>query len=170
MFLDPLGLVERGQRKIGLARFVGKVAVDRAIDQLRDRLAPEERDPVPVIEAIALSTAEDPAPPVPTVQADHGEAPERADLVLPDYDHLPAAHVVAKLVSLTPKDARRSNSTNWPTVTGARFSARSSSSASRDRHMIDPTIRRCRADDGDVAQLELLEREAREAARRPARR
>jgi len=27
MFLDPLGLVERGQRKIGLARFVGKVAV-----------------------------------------------------------------------------------------------------------------------------------------------
>jgi ribosomal protein S18 acetylase RimI-like enzyme len=29
--------------------------------------------------------------------------------------------------------------------------------------MIDPTIRRCRADDGDVAQLELLEREAREA-------
>ena len=59
---------------------------------------------MPVIEAIALSTAEDPAPPVPTVQADHGEAPERADLVLPDYDHLPAAHVVAKLVSLTPKE------------------------------------------------------------------
>ena len=29
--------------------------------------------------------------------------------------------------------------------------------------MIDPTIRRCRADDGDVAELELLEREAREA-------
>lgn len=29
--------------------------------------------------------------------------------------------------------------------------------------MIDPTIRRCRADDSDVAQLELLEREAREA-------
>jgi len=29
--------------------------------------------------------------------------------------------------------------------------------------MIDPTIRRCRADDGDVAQLELLEREARDA-------
>jgi len=73
-------------------------------DQLRDRLASAEREPVPVIEAIALSTAEDPAPPVPTVQADHAEAPERADLVLPDYDHLPAAHVVAKLVSLTPKE------------------------------------------------------------------
>ena len=29
--------------------------------------------------------------------------------------------------------------------------------------MIDPTVRRCRADDADVAQLELLEREAREA-------
>lgn len=29
--------------------------------------------------------------------------------------------------------------------------------------MIDPTVRRCRADDTDVAQLELLEREAREA-------
>ena len=29
--------------------------------------------------------------------------------------------------------------------------------------MIDPTIRRCRADDADIAQLELLEREAREA-------
>jgi GNAT superfamily N-acetyltransferase len=29
--------------------------------------------------------------------------------------------------------------------------------------MIDPTIRRCRADEADFAQLELLEREAREA-------
>ena len=104
MFLDPLGLVERGQRKIGLARFVGKTAVDRAIVQLRDRLASAEREPVPVIEAIALSTAEDAAPPVPQADADQGEAPERADLVLPDYDHLPAAHVVAKLVSLTPKE------------------------------------------------------------------
>ena len=29
--------------------------------------------------------------------------------------------------------------------------------------MIDPTVRRCRADDADVDQLELLEHEAREA-------
>ena len=63
MILDPLvGLVEHGQRKVVLARFVGKVAVDRAFGELRDRLVPEPRSAVPVIETIAMSTAEDPAP------------------------------------------------------------------------------------------------------------
>jgi hypothetical protein len=111
MILDPLaGLVEHGQRKVVQARFVGKIVVDRAFGRLRDRLPPEPRSVVPLIETIAMSTAEDPAPssappaaPSPT-DADHGDAPERDELVLPDYDHLPAAHVVSKLASLTPKE------------------------------------------------------------------
>ncbi len=109
MILDPFaGLVEHGQRKVVLARFVGKVAVDRAFGQLRDRFAAEPRSPVPVIETIAMSTAEDPAPQSPPASSptdvDHGDAPGRDELVLPDYDHLPAAHVVSKLASLTPKE------------------------------------------------------------------
>jgi len=113
MLLDPLaGLVDHGQRKVALARFVGKVAVDRAIGQLRDRLAPQPLGPVPVIETIAMSTAEGPTPSTPPAappasdqaDADHGDAPGRDELVLPDYDHLPAAHVVSKLASLTPKE------------------------------------------------------------------
>lgn len=101
MILDPLaGLVEHGRRKVVLARFVGKTAVDRAIGQLRTRIAPSPRSPVPVIEAMAMSTADDPAP----AAAERGDAPGRDDLVLPDYDHLPAAHVVSKLASLTPKE------------------------------------------------------------------
>ncbi len=114
MLLDPLaGLVDHGQRKVVLARSVGKVAVDRAIGQLRDRLVPEPLSPVPLIETIAMSTAEDPAPPSSPsatppaselADADHGDAPGRDELVLPDYDHLPAAHVVSKLASLTPKE------------------------------------------------------------------
>ena len=105
MILDPLGgLVEHGRRKVVLARFVGKTAVDRAIDQLRTRIAPPPRSPVPVIEAMAMSTADDPAPPPVSAAAERGDAPGRDDLVLPDYDHLPAAHVVSKLASLTPKE------------------------------------------------------------------
>ncbi len=105
MILDPLaGLVEHSQRKVVLARLVGKSAVDRAIGQLRDRLAGEPRDPVPVIETIAMSTAEEPAPSSGGPDADQADAPGRHELVLPDYDHLPAAHVVAKLASLTPKE------------------------------------------------------------------
>ena len=110
MILDPLaGLVEHGQRKVVLARFVGKVAVDRAFGQLRDRLVPEPRSAVPVIETIAMSTAEDPAPSSPPpapppADAELADAPNRDELVLPDYDHLPAAHVVSKLASLTPKE------------------------------------------------------------------
>lgn len=120
MILDPLaGLVEHGQRKVAQARFVGKVTVDRAIGQLRDRLAPEASGPVPVIETIAMSTAEDPAPsspapassPAPSssptsgpTDSDRVDAPARDELVLPDYDHLPAAHVVSKLASLTAKE------------------------------------------------------------------
>jgi hypothetical protein len=105
MILDPLaGLVEFGRRKVAVARFVGKVAVDRAIGQLRGRVTSPPRGAVPVIEAIAMSTAEDPPPPSPPPIADDGAAPASDDLVLPDYDHLPSAHVVSKLASLTPKE------------------------------------------------------------------
>ncbi len=110
MILDPLaGLVEHGRRQVVVARFIGKIAVDRAVAELRDRIAPAPRSAVPVIETIAMSTADDPPVPAPDpvvlpVDSVPVDTPPREDLVLPDYDHLPAAHVVSKLASLTPKE------------------------------------------------------------------
>ena len=111
MIFDPLvGLAERGRQQVVVARFVGKIAVDRALADLRRRIEPKVDGAVPVIEAIAMTTADGPPPdstpaaaeppPVPVAI----DAPAREDLVLPDYDHLPAAHVVSKLGSLTARE------------------------------------------------------------------
>lgn len=109
MITDPLaGLVERGRQQLKLARFVGKFAVDRAVRDVRRHLVPPSHGAVPVIESIAMSTADD-AGDDPTVTASVAidasvPGPSAGDLVLPDYDHLPAAHVVSKLPSLTPAE------------------------------------------------------------------
>ena len=112
MITDQLtSLVERGQQQLKVARFVGKFAVDRAVRDLRRRLAPATRGAVPVIETIAMSTADD-GPEAITDDATGAapadgapiSGPTVGDLVLPDYDHLPAAHVVSKLASLTARE------------------------------------------------------------------
>ena len=77
------------------------------------------------------------------------------DLVLPDYDHLPAAHVVAKLASLTPAE-RDAVEAYEHGQSPPPHDPRQDRSAARDR-MIDPTVRRCTGADGDVAQLRVLE-------------
>lgn len=116
MILDPLaGLVERGRQQVATARFVGKFAVDRAVAKLQRRLDPHPHGSVPVIESIALSTADDPSeaalaetsaaqPDADRAITTLGSIPSVTDLVLPDYDHLPAAHVVSKLPTLTERE------------------------------------------------------------------
>jgi hypothetical protein len=107
-FYAPIGLgaqlvgdlpatMSKAKQQIALARFIGKMAVDQGAKQLRERLSPaplpRERSPEPprVAEDVLVATAE-PAE-LATVEVEV--------LALPDYDQLPAAHIVGKLEGLT---------------------------------------------------------------------
>jgi hypothetical protein len=104
-------VVERVQRELVLARFIGKLAVDQGVRELRERVEgliqatgpePSDGDQPTAPPAAAGRTNED----VATV-ADHGaevEVPDAAALALEDYDELPAAHIVAKLPALDPDE------------------------------------------------------------------
>jgi hypothetical protein len=87
----------KAKQQIALARFIGKMAVDQGAKQLRERLSPApvppERSPAPqsVVEVVPVAAVE-PAQLV-TVGVEV--------LALPDYDQLPAAHIVGKLEGLT---------------------------------------------------------------------
>ncbi|MET0911480.1 MAG: hypothetical protein ABWZ99_18590 [Ilumatobacteraceae bacterium] len=97
-------LIERARREVALARVVGKFTVDLGVATVRRRVA-GGRPPAPYTDVEALvempeqverAEPAEPAPIATTIRADQ--------LVLPDYEHLPAAHVVAKLASLTPRE------------------------------------------------------------------
>ena len=94
-------LIERARREVALARVVGKFTVDLGAATLRRHLtghvAPEPS--TSVAELVELPEQID------VVEPNVGATTIRADqLVLPDYEHLPAAHVVAKLASLTQRE------------------------------------------------------------------
>jgi hypothetical protein len=96
-------LIERARQEVALARVVGKFTVDRGIAELRRRL---DGNPPPRTDASVESLVElgEPAGGLvvePIEQVNTVSGIRAAQLVLPDYDHLPAAHVVAKLASLT---------------------------------------------------------------------
>ena len=108
VFYAPIGLgaqlvgdlpatMGKAKQQIALARFIGKMAVDQGAKQLRERLSPApvppERSPAPqsVVEVVPVAAVE-PAQLV-TVGFEV--------LALPDYDQLPAAHIVGKLEGLT---------------------------------------------------------------------
>jgi hypothetical protein len=96
---------ERVRREIVLARFLGKLAVDQGVRELRSRLTPERSHndpaasgPEPEREDIAV-----PAPqPAAVAPAD---VPDVTTLALADYDHLSSAQIVGKLDGLD--DAER---------------------------------------------------------------
>jgi len=88
----------------GIARFVGKLAVDRGAREMRDRLGGPERASGKSASANAKSEVVAPAD-LPAKSEGAVESPGAEALALPDYDQLPAAHVVAKLASLS-KDER----------------------------------------------------------------
>jgi hypothetical protein len=88
-------VVERVRREIVLARFVGKLAVDQGVREVRGRveslLTPPSEEPPPAPAPVA-------PPSVATDASDSG--PSSDSLALDDYDQLPAAHIVAKLHGL----------------------------------------------------------------------
>lgn len=94
----PAGM-EKAREQIVLARFVGKLAVDRGTREVRDRLAgtaESSSEIEPDKESERAASAEQ------TTQSASGiDLPMAETLALPDYDQLPAAHVIAKLPSLS---------------------------------------------------------------------
>ena len=88
--------LDKARQQLVLARFIGKMAVDQGVQELRRRLDSE-----------GLPSEEDPAPeepsdrPLADEETSDGEVPHPDELALPDYEQLPAAHVVAKLAGLT---------------------------------------------------------------------
>jgi hypothetical protein len=94
-------LVRKGRSRIEgqltVARFIGKVAANRARRQLEDLL---ETHPEPVPRRAAeqpevIVTRPSPTPTVPAA---------RPELAIPDYDSLAASQVVARLSALSPAE------------------------------------------------------------------
>ncbi|MGA7757028.1 MAG: hypothetical protein WBL31_14345 [Ilumatobacteraceae bacterium] len=102
---------ERVRREIVLARFIGKLAVDQGVRELRSRVdelvggagaspddvAPDEVDPIPD-DVDAIDPAEESDDPGPQTHVDV------ASLALADYDQLPASDIVALLEGLEPAE------------------------------------------------------------------
>ena len=84
----------RVRLEIVLARFLGKLAVDQGVREIRERLAPDERDsPSDTVMPAHDETME-------TAPASSGVRHDPATLALADYDHLSSAQIVAKLDGL----------------------------------------------------------------------
>jgi hypothetical protein len=88
---------DRVRREVVLARFLGKLAVDQGVRELRTRLTAHDVDPNP-----------DPAADVhdEPVAAPTTVGPDAALLALVDYDHLSSAQIVAKLNGLDEPELR----------------------------------------------------------------
>ena len=113
MFDRVPAVVERVQRELVLARFIGKLAVDQGVRELRERVdaliqpdsepAPADTDSSPTTPSATTGSARDDDAPI----GDAGElesVPDASMLALDDYDELPAVHIVAKLPSLDPDE------------------------------------------------------------------
>jgi hypothetical protein len=99
--------VERVRRELVLARFIGKMAVDQGVREVRSRLLPSGDEPgsasptspsEPSEGDVAGDTA---APPVAPQ-----EVPDVDTLALSGYDHLSSAQIVAKLDGLDVAERR----------------------------------------------------------------
>jgi len=84
----------RVRREIVLARFLGKLAVDQGVREIRARLAPDEAASPPEPMMPAHDENAESAP------TSSGVEPDAGTLALADYDHLSSAQIVAKLDSL----------------------------------------------------------------------
>ncbi len=91
---------DRVRRELVLARFLGKLAVDQGLRELRERLLPTEASadrPTPSEDAELVSQ---PVQPDVGSSKPIGEPPTADALALIDYDHLSSAQIVSKLVGL----------------------------------------------------------------------
>jgi hypothetical protein len=109
---DLPSTIARVRRNIAFARFVGKIAVEKGVKEFRQRIdAPAERSvghdeaPITAGHPSARSVDIDDPPSVDVaLSASTAQLPASGDLALPDYDQLPAAHIVGKLAGLTPDE------------------------------------------------------------------
>lgn len=86
---------ERVKREVVLARFLGKMAVDQGVREVRSRLTPGE----PQHTTIEPSTRD--ATPAPAaVHTAWVDIPDVTTLALADYDHLSSVQIVGKLDGL----------------------------------------------------------------------
>ena len=93
----------RVRREIVLARFLGKLAVDQGVRELRARLAHDDDtapDLAPTDASSDTPEASEPPAEAPTESMTTIDAPEAATLALADYDHLSSAQIVSKLDGL----------------------------------------------------------------------
>lgn len=96
-FAFACGLVDRARREVTLARMVGELAVAKLVADLRVAIddAATARAPSEAPDVVGeRSPAAEPG------GHETGPVPDADDLALAGYDHLPAAHVVAKLAGL----------------------------------------------------------------------
>lgn len=117
--------VGRVRREVVLARFIGKLAVDQGLRELRNRITPDSTAPLPEQRAARSAGGSDlvaDRPHEPAVgdgatddramdDTDGGPSgtgpsalPDVDSLALTDYDHLSSAQVVAKLEGLNPAE------------------------------------------------------------------
>lgn len=92
--------IGRVQREIVLARFLGKLAVDQGVREVRQRLesllvpaeTPEEEQVEPSNDAVVA------------VEPSAESVIDSTTLALADYDHLPASDIVSMLAGLEPRE------------------------------------------------------------------
>jgi hypothetical protein len=91
--------IGRVQREIVLARFLGKLAVDQGVREVRERIEAL----VAVVEGVdPIETQRVEPPNAAAVVSVHAIAP--TTLALVDYDHLPASDIVSMLAGLEPDE------------------------------------------------------------------
>ena len=100
---DAPDAVGKARRELSNARFIGRLAVDQGIKQVRSRFEPSESSPDRPPGRGDVPDGIEPL--VPAGQTGRSDDPVASDLVagdlaLPDYDTLPAIDIVAKLDTL----------------------------------------------------------------------
>jgi len=94
---------DRVRRELVLARFLGKLAVDQGLRELRSRLLPADEEADTAVQPSAIDDVEVSSPPArsadgATTRVDG--SPSADALALSDYDHLSSAQIVSKLAGL----------------------------------------------------------------------
>ncbi|MDG1265997.1 MAG: hypothetical protein P8O03_06695 [Ilumatobacter sp.] len=105
---DAPDAVDRARRELSNARFIGRLAVDQGIKQIRSRFEPSESSPTqsanngdvsddfePLVRAGEIRGSND----LMTRESVRSDL-VAGDLALPDYDTLPAIDIVGKLATL----------------------------------------------------------------------
>jgi hypothetical protein len=100
LFDQVPAVIERVQREIVLARFIGKLAVDQGLAEVRQRVEGIITPPPAADDDRTPRNERD----RPDVTRSTGPQVDVDSLALADYDHLPATAIVAKLDGLEPDE------------------------------------------------------------------